>query len=1236
MTSPFFDRAPIAENELAFAIEDAFPVTPGHSLVIPKREIATWWDATQAERDAIMRLVERVKAQLDTRDPRPDGYNVGFNAGAAAGQTVMHLHVHVIPRYLGDVPDPRGGVRHVIAPKANYLANIPADAEGPASADGPTNGSPGPEHAFAGLPPFVPGQEHHFFGAVVTGLRVCATADILSAFVQPSGLQPLIPHIEDALRRGARVRMLCGDYLGITSADALRRLLRLARDNELAGARLYLTPNAGSFHPKAWIFESEGCVAAYVGSSNISQTALHGGVEWNLLTSSAGDGSAARIQSRFDQLWHAASPLTPAVIAAYQQRAPVPQPPRPEPRPEPKTPHAIQEAALIALGRSRDSGESRGLVVMATGLGKTWLSAFDFDAMYGADGGARLLFVAHREEILTQAADTFELLLPARNTGLYTGKTKQGDADLLFATVQTLAQPGALERFPPAHFDYIVVDEFHHASAVTYRSLLNHFEPRFMLGITATPDRTDGASLLDLCNDNLVFEAGIGRGIGLKLLCPFKYYGLTDDTDYTPAWRGGRWNEAELTKLTATKDHAAKVLRNYTMRSPAQRRTLAFCCSTAHADFMAQFLVERGIEARSIHSKPSSAPRAATLDAFRAGDVEVICCVDVFNEGLDVPDINVVLMLRPTASPVVFLQQLGRGLRVGKTGDKPHLTVIDFIGNHRSFLTKPQALAALTAEHMSIPGLLAALRQGTLPLPEGCTVDIELEALDMLEQVCHRSADDTLVYHYTLLRDALGRRPTVGEVYAAGVREKTIKDACRQHGSWFDFVASLGDLDDTERQVVGRHREWFLDLLTTQMSASYKMIAVRALIDLGALTSEVSVTQLTQTCWRILQADGVLRRELASPRDKGGDFEGFAQSWRSMPLGIWSKGQGTSKPWFALDGETFRARLDVSTDDRDRVVAMTEMLVEARLQMHRSGDQVRKRFGLDKINLPGLRAQRLVVSHSSGKPILRFERDDTVELPRGDTEVTVDGTVRSFRFVKIAVNKVMSAPAADDNILPALMRGWFGPTAGLPGTRHAVWLCERAGTWSLQRQRPVVVAPTSIASPASAAWPASVAAPVSSDVTPSAPPITVLDNVVPLFANLRIACDPSPRDDDANEQTTEVRVATRRRLDASRHFVVVADGNSMDGGALPIRSGDAVLIERVAAGRPEEFEGRVCLVHDPRGANETYAMLKVPILTPTGWVMRSTAAGFEDLPLGEDSAAVVRGVALERANVAVP
>lgn len=627
------------------------------------------------------------------------------------------------------------------------------------------------------------GADDPLLPLIVKSIDDAASVDLAIAFAMDSGVQLIEPWFRDLLDRGGRLRIVVGDYMDVTEPAALRRL----SDLEGASLRVFET-GTGSFHPKAWLFRAaKGQGAAIVGSSNLSKTALTSGVEWNLHSEDAGDVVAAA----FEALWAhpKTKPLTPDWIAAYATRrraTPLPEMAQRIVSDEPPTdapePHAIQRAALSALSDTRRTGRRAGLVVLATGLGKTWLAAFDSEPF------RRVLFVAHREEILNQAMASFRRIRPEARFGRFDGTDKDEGAEILFASIQTIGRAGHLRRFSPDAFDYIIVDEFHHASAASYRGLLDHFTPQFLLGLTATPERSDGADLLALCGDNLVYHCDLFEGIEAGLLSPFRYLGVPDDVDYAQIpWRSSQFDPAALEAALATEARAQNAFDQFLRlrEGPA----IGFCCSVRHAEFMAEFFLKRGLRAVAVHSGPTSAPRATSLDQLGRGEIDILFAVDMFNEGVDVPNIGTVMMLRPTESVILWLQQLGRGLRrvEGKL-----LRVIDYIGNHRIFLTKLRALLNAGPGDRSLSVKLDQILGGTFALPEGCSVTYDLKVIEILRDLLRPKSDtDDLEAQYRDFRLRHGQRPTAAEMARMG-----FDPARNGHGGWFDFVRDMGDQVD--------------------------------------------------------------------------------------------------------------------------------------------------------------------------------------------------------------------------------------------------------------------------------------------------------------------------------------------------------------------------------------------------------------------------------------------------------
>jgi superfamily II DNA or RNA helicase/HKD family nuclease/diadenosine tetraphosphate (Ap4A) HIT family hydrolase len=1017
--TPDSDRV-FFESELVIGLWDAFPVSDGHALLITRRHAASWFDASPEERRALTDAIDAARASILDRH-RPDGFNIGVNVGAAAGQTVFHLHVHVIPRYAGDIEDPRGGVRHVIPSRANYLASIV----------GPRKN-------------LVTGGDDPLLPHIVDHLARAKRADIVVSFALESGVDRVFEHLRDLLDRGGKLRLLTGDYLGITDPNALVRLLDLEGDIALrifetgtpvADARL---PVAQSFHPKAYIFHSAGGGTAFVGSSNLSATALTTAVEWNfqVLSSSSGSGfdeTAAAFEALFG---HPNSKLLDADwIDRYRLRRPATRRPiveaadvEQEAAKPPVTPNEVQQGALAALETTRAAGNNAGLVVLATGLGKTWLSAFDTSR----PEFRRVLFVAHREEILDQALDTFRRIRPEARLGHYTGGMKDPNAEVLFASIQTLSRRQHLERFPRDAFDYIIIDEFHHAAAASYRRLISYFTPKFLLGLTATPERTDGGDLLTLCQQNLVYRCDLVDGVRKGLLAPFHYFGVPDEVDYTNIpWRSTRFDEEALTTAVATQRRAENVLEQF--RKHAAIRALGFCVSQRHADFMAEFFVERGLRAVAVHAGARSAPRATSLERLEAGELDIVFAVDMFNEGVDLPTLDTVMMLRPTESKILWLQQFGRGLRIAP--GKERLTVIDYIGNHRVFLLKPQTLFGLASGDRAIYNLLERLQNGGLGLPPGCEVTYQLEAVEILRALLRRSGgSDALVRYYDDFKALHGVRPTAVEVYQDGYNPRAVRD---HGGSWARFVAGRGDLDESARLALATHGAFIDALDTTEMVKSYKMLVLLGMLNAGAFPGSIGIDTLAEEVARIAA------RTVRAAEDLGaalGDRPALIRLLDRNPIDAWTGGRGTGGvPYFAYVNREFRVTFDVAPNAVSGLQELVRELAEWRLTEY-----------LDRTRKQTSGAYTLKVSHASGRPILFLpdgaERED---LPSGPADVRIDGELYSANFVKVALNVVHRA-GREDNELPRILRSWFGPDAGAPGTRHVVELEEREGAWELR------------------------------------------------------------------------------------------------------------------------------------------------------------------------------------------
>ena len=1031
MTCPFCEpdisRIFYDDDPLFLCFWDGFPVSPGHALIIPRRHVATWFAATAQEQESLLKGIEIAKREIE-KQHQPDGFNIGINVGEAAGQTVPHLHVHVIPRYKGDVEDPRGGVRYVIPDKGNYLSVRDTPATYQVNMHPPSLG-------------VLTGMDVPMLDELRKDLAHAERVDLAVAFILESGLTRIESHLLDVLDGGGCIRVLTGDYLDVTEPRALLRLLDLKDAIEHSDdsgqrvgsidCRVFQTDASLGFHPKGYLIGSRGGEhVAYVGSSNLTSAALERGVEWNYRLTKQGEPQAvATIEAEFEKLFQHpyTVPLTADWIDAYQGRRRVatrlpdrtevdPETEKPSPPPEP---HGIQVEALAALEKTRAAENRAGLVVLATGLGKTWLSAFD------SAGFGRVLFVAHREEILRQARATFRRIRPEARLGLYTGTEKQPDADVLFASVQTLGRARHLERFAEDAFEYIIVDEFQHAAAATYRRLIDHFEPIFLLGLTATPDRTDGADLLALCGENLVYRCDLIDGVNQELLSPFKYFGIADEVDFTNIpWRSGRFDPEALENAVSTERRAQNAYRQWQQHGGS--RTLGFCVSMRHADYMAGFFARQGVKSVAVHSGPGAAPRTESLESLETGELQVVFSVDMFNEGVDVPHIDTVMMLRPTESRILWLQQFGRGLRRAK--GKSHVSVIDYIGNHRTFLQPAMMLLAMGSGR---PGeLLMALEQlerGEFDLPASCSVTYELEALNILKALAKpsNSADATATW-YRSFRERNGERPTASEAWHAGYDPKMLR---KGFGSWFGFVNAEDDLNDKQGVAFKAHREFLEALEVTPMAKSYKMLVLLAMLSQEAFPGEITIEDLTRGVEHFARRSRLLVEDLDSALDDRGELIRLIET---NPIKAWAEGRGMGKTsYFDYKSGVLKTKFGEQKEHALALAELTRELCDYRLVQYLERLQGEKQF-----------APRIVcvVSHANGKPIVYLpDRDKTPGIPSGWQPVSANSLSYSANFVKVAVN-VMRKEGEEENVLPNVLHGWFGENAGQPGTANRIIL----------------------------------------------------------------------------------------------------------------------------------------------------------------------------------------------------
>lgn len=511
-----------------------------------------------------------------------------------------------------------------------------------------------------------------------------------AAFITLAGVRPFLNTLAELEKRGIPGRVLTTDYKLFTDPAAINRLLQFKNIE----VRMHHSGLSSGFHAKAYIFSSRRFESIILGSSNLTQSALFSNIEWNIqLASSAKGELSRRMRREFEMLWRTASDLSnPDVFSAYEKRHRLARPIRPEEAAagqlvreaneriaEEVKPNPMQERFISAL---KNSKEEKALLISATGTGKTMAAAL---AMKELDA-RRLLFLVHREAIAAKAMSEFSRVFgKSRSYSLASGNSKANPkADFIFATVQTAAGEDFLETFPPEAFSHVVIDESHHAAAPTYRRIMKRFKPELMLGMTATPDRADAQNVYELFGRNIAAEIRLQEALAQDLLSPFHYFGVD----------GG-----SCIPLEGRYDQTAKLVKEkseFYGYSGDRLRGLIFCSRVADCVELARELELLGFRAKALSGASSESEREAAVlrleaDASRSDALDFILSVDVFAEGIDIPKVNQVIFLRPTESPIVFIQQLGRGLR--KAPGKEHLVVIDFIGNHKQNFLIPTALS---------------------------------------------------------------------------------------------------------------------------------------------------------------------------------------------------------------------------------------------------------------------------------------------------------------------------------------------------------------------------------------------------------------------------------------------------------------------------------------------------------------------------------------------------------------
>jgi superfamily II DNA or RNA helicase/predicted house-cleaning noncanonical NTP pyrophosphatase (MazG superfamily)/HKD family nuclease len=727
---------------------------------------------------------------------------------------------------------------------------------------------------------------------------------IASAFYTPGIINILTHDLNRFLARGGTAQVILSTMGNFTAPEYIEHLRDFIPGLALRvyhppGTPYNQSPNR-NFHLKAYLFRhGTGKGSAIIGSSNLTEAGFLNNIEWNYYSSGevnlplaehgrtlwqsavaeysalwdgqctvAGEDFLAGYRERYRQrqitppntlfaekAGYGQPPSWPTAPTEYGKQI---SPDSPATHTEQPfiTPNTAQADALRRLQALRERGARSAAVIAATGIGKTYLAALDF----AQSGKEKILFIAHRENILRKAGQSFvDVLGKGLNVAVYSGSSRNPDqgATAVFAMIQTLSRKANLQRFDPGEFDYIVVDEFHRAEAPSYRKVIDYFQPEFLLGLTATPERMDGGDVLRLCDNTIAYELRLLDAVDRGLLAPFQYFAVHDPTDYEQiAWKRTDYDEEQLDKALMTDTRTAIIAHNLRRFLPytGKIKALAFCSSVQHARYTAQRLTkDHGLPSLSLVGDSTEQEREAAMRRLEdeQDPLNILCCVDIFNEGVDIPRLSHVLFLRPTQSFTIFLQQLGRGLRTAPHKDQ--LVVIDFVGNFKKAHVAPLALAGFTSLQDYIQRYNGSETANTLlqRLPKGCFLSPDLEVQKVWQHsirgIIERLPlkDRLLALYADIKQDLGGGSPTLMDFFAHSP-DADPKPFIDHFGSWLKTKQAAEDLVQDEAKIMGTPAERFLEYLETELNPnkSYKMVVLKTILDMPG--SSWTVTDIAQ------------------------------------------------------------------------------------------------------------------------------------------------------------------------------------------------------------------------------------------------------------------------------------------------------------------------------------------------------------------------------------------------------
>ena len=663
-------------------------------------------------------------------------------------------------------------------------------------------------------------------------LEKCNHFFISVAFVTTGGVATIINKLKELEKREIKGKILVSQYLNFTEPEALKKLLKF-KNIELRIA------TTGNSHTKGYIFKDKNHYNLIIGSSNLTAQALSVNKEWNIKVSALDEsGIVEKVLREFHDDFENGTPVSTEYILAYEEiyksQFLLNRKNNIESSTESQkqiSPNSMQKEALENLHNLRAEGKNKALIISATGTGKTYLSAFDAKAF----NPGKLLFVVHRLTIAKDAMNTFRNVFGNEKTmGLYSGNHRDLDCDFVFSTIQTISKVNHLENFSEKHFDYIIIDETHRSGADTYLRFIKYFEPKFLLGMTATPERTDGLNIFELFDHNIAYEIRLSRAMQEEMLSTFHYYGVTDLSI----------DNYEIEKKSdfrylVSNERVERIIEqaNFYGSDNGITRGLIFCSRKEEAKELSILFNKRGYRTIALTGDSAEEERANSIKKLETDNLseklDYIFTVDIFNEGIDIPKINQIIMLRPTESAIIFIQQLGRGLR--KVDGKGYLTVIDFIGNYENNYLIPIALYGDTSYNKD--SIRKLISEGSRMIPGASTINFD----EITKERIFQSIDSAnmqlfsdLKKDYNMLKFQLGRTPMMMDFIKHGSRDPFLFVDCA--GSYYNFILRV---DKIEYPPLSQQQQKLLELFSKEINNSKRIeesLILKLLIELGELS----------------------------------------------------------------------------------------------------------------------------------------------------------------------------------------------------------------------------------------------------------------------------------------------------------------------------------------------------------------------------------------------------------------